>query len=41
GVKRCPSCSVWIEKDGGCSHMSCSACRGEFCWRCRSRWSGG
>ena len=28
----CPKCHVRIEKNGGCSHMSCSRCGHSFCW---------
>ena len=31
GAKRCPSCSVLIEKDGGCSQVSCT-CGHTFNW---------
>eukprot|EP00183_Erythrolobus_madagascarensis_P005185 CAMPEP_0185858096 /NCGR_PEP_ID=MMETSP1354-20130828/29840_1 /TAXON_ID=708628 /ORGANISM="Erythrolobus madagascarensis, Strain CCMP3276" /LENGTH=404 /DNA_ID=CAMNT_0028560375 /DNA_START=9 /DNA_END=1220 /DNA_ORIENTATION=- len=34
-TKRCPACKVRIQKNAGCSHMSCSACGADFCWRCR------
>mmetsp|Transcript_18810 Transcript_18810/g.27170 ORF Transcript_18810/g.27170 Transcript_18810/m.27170 type:complete len:229 (-) Transcript_18810:560-1246(-) len=34
GCKRCPSCRSYIEKDGGCRHMTCTFCHHEFCWRC-------
>mmetsp|Transcript_30427 Transcript_30427/g.87232 ORF Transcript_30427/g.87232 Transcript_30427/m.87232 type:complete len:538 (-) Transcript_30427:105-1718(-) len=30
-VKRCPSCNEYIEKNGGCDHMTCR-CRHEFHW---------
>ncbi|KAK1215215.1 hypothetical protein PQX77_022188 [Marasmius sp. AFHP31] len=33
GVKRCPSCQVWIEKTEGCNHMSCK-CGAHICWVC-------
>ncbi len=32
--KPCPSCNVRIEKNGGCQHMHCRACRIHFCWLC-------
>ncbi|GBE87718.1 hypothetical protein BKA93DRAFT_904453 [Sparassis latifolia] len=32
-VKKCPSCSVPIEKLEGCNHMSCR-CGAHICWRC-------
>ncbi|KAF9522378.1 hypothetical protein CPB83DRAFT_822882 [Crepidotus variabilis] len=31
GFKKCPSCSRWIEKNGGCNHMSCR-CGAQFNW---------
>ncbi|KAL0566843.1 hypothetical protein V5O48_015156 [Marasmius crinis-equi] len=33
GVKRCPSCRIWIEKTEGCNHMSCK-CGAHICWVC-------
>jgi len=33
GYKRCPSCAVWVEKSGGCNHMTCK-CRAHICWVC-------
>lgn len=33
GVKKCPSCDVWIEKIEGCNHMSCK-CGAHICWKC-------
>ncbi|KAJ7273089.1 hypothetical protein C8J57DRAFT_265998 [Mycena rebaudengoi] len=33
GVKRCPACSVWIERTEGCNHMSCR-CGAHMCWVC-------
>jgi len=38
--KQCPFCLVWIEKNGGCQHMTCHHCRGEFCWHCFGNWRG-
>jgi ariadne-1 len=33
-VKRCPKCSQYIEKNGGCDHMKCGhrGCGYEFWW---------
>ena len=33
-VKPCPHCQVKIFKVEGCNHMTCAACKGEFCWIC-------
>ncbi|KAJ7702222.1 hypothetical protein B0H17DRAFT_1043250 [Mycena rosella] len=33
GVKRCPTCSVFIEKTEGCNHMTCR-CGSHICWVC-------
>ncbi len=34
----CPKCGVCIEKNGGCSHMTCNRCKHEFCWVCSNDW---
>lgn len=36
----CPHCSVWIEKNFGCNHMTCTNCRWEFCWQCKGNYHG-
>ena len=33
-VKKCPKCSILIEKNGGCNHMTCPKCAAHICWRC-------
>lgn len=38
-VRSCPFCRVAIQKDGGCNHMTCTQCHGEFCWVCLQAWS--
>mmetsp|Transcript_52303 Transcript_52303/g.124789 ORF Transcript_52303/g.124789 Transcript_52303/m.124789 type:complete len:398 (+) Transcript_52303:138-1331(+) len=35
GFKKCPQCGIACEKaDDGCDHLTCVACRFEFCWLC-------
>ncbi|XP_022670380.1 probable E3 ubiquitin-protein ligase RNF144A-A [Varroa jacobsoni] len=34
GIKRCPHCSVLIEREDGCAQMLCKNCRHVFCWFC-------
>nr|XP_015831320.2 E3 ubiquitin-protein ligase parkin [Nothobranchius furzeri] len=38
-TKRCPRCSVPVERNGGCMHMQCSLCRAEWCWLCGVPWN--
>ncbi|KZP26844.1 hypothetical protein FIBSPDRAFT_928501 [Athelia psychrophila] len=33
GYKKCPQCTVWIEKTKGCNHMTCK-CGAHICWVC-------
>lgn len=33
-LKRCPQCSVVIEKNYGCPELSCTICGFRFCWLC-------
>lgn len=37
-TKKCPKCSVRIEKNQGCNHMVCRHCKFEFCWVCLGAW---
>jgi hypothetical protein len=34
GCKKCPGCKIYIEKNEGCSHMTCRSCGTHFCWHC-------
>uniref|UniRef100_A0A3Q2CPR7 E3 ubiquitin-protein ligase parkin n=2 Tax=Cyprinodon variegatus TaxID=28743 RepID=A0A3Q2CPR7_CYPVA len=38
-TKKCPSCLVPVERNGGCMHMQCSVCRAEWCWLCGVLWN--
>ena len=35
-VQNCPKCDTLIEKNEGCSNMSCTVCSFCFCWTCGS-----
>ncbi|CAF1031505.1 unnamed protein product [Rotaria sordida] len=35
--RHCVSCNNFIEKNGGCNHMTCR-CGAEFCWLCTAYW---
>ena len=37
-TKRCPKCSVRIEKNQGCNHITCRHCKYEWCWVCNGDW---
>lgn len=39
-TKKCPKCLVRIEKNQGCNHMTCHACKHDFCWICMEPWEG-
>ena len=38
GTKQCPRCSVTIQKNKGCDHMTCRACKHEFSWTTLKSW---
>ncbi|KAI0021235.1 hypothetical protein F4780DRAFT_778752 [Xylariomycetidae sp. FL0641] len=40
GWKRCPNCTVFVERDGGCNDMECH-CGQLFCYRCGYALDGG
>lgn len=33
-VKKCPKCTVLIQKASGCNHMECKSCKTHICWNC-------
>lgn len=33
-IKKCPSCSYLIQREGGCAQISCRNCQHVFCWWC-------
>jgi hypothetical protein len=33
-AKACPFCKSVTEKNGGCNHMTCKSCDGQWCWLC-------
>lgn len=37
--RNCISCNEFIEKNGGCNHMTCR-CGAQFCWACGGLWKG-
>mmetsp|Transcript_63399 Transcript_63399/g.124515 ORF Transcript_63399/g.124515 Transcript_63399/m.124515 type:complete len:435 (+) Transcript_63399:63-1367(+) len=40
-AKMCPGCQAIIEKNGGCNHMTCRACRHQFHWCCGQTYGSG
>jgi len=39
--KKCPHCKVPTQKGDGCNHMTCSQCRGHWCWICGTKVKSG
>jgi len=39
-TKACPNCNVYVEKNGGCNHITCRQCSYEWCWMCMKIWKG-
>ena len=40
-IKRCPRCKMYTEKNEGCNHMTCVACKYQWCWLCEKQYSYG
>uniref|UniRef100_A0AAX7VV30 E3 ubiquitin-protein ligase parkin n=1 Tax=Astatotilapia calliptera TaxID=8154 RepID=A0AAX7VV30_ASTCA len=38
-TRPCPTCSVPVERNGGCMHMHCPLCKAEWCWLCGVPWN--
>ena len=36
----CPRCHAHIQRNGGCNHMVCTACKQHFCYKCGKDWNG-
>ena len=36
-TKKCPQCSVLIEKISGCNHIQCTLCNTHWCWECGAK----
>nr|KAJ3400505.1 hypothetical protein HK105_004692 [Polyrhizophydium stewartii] len=39
--KRCPNCSVLINRDEGCNKVDCLFCGHKFCWQCLGQFEKG
>ncbi|KAI8340378.1 hypothetical protein EDC96DRAFT_611180 [Choanephora cucurbitarum] len=39
--RRCPNCSIMINREEGCNKVDCSYCGFSFCWACQSSWADG
>ena len=40
-TKACPRCRAATQKNGGCNHITCRACRHEWCWLCSASYKAG
>jgi hypothetical protein len=40
-TKVCPNCRAHTEKNGGCNHMTCQACKHNWCWLCNGPYKSG
>jgi len=40
-VKKCPKCKNFVEKNGGCNHVTCPGCGVHICWRCMGEFAAG
>ena len=40
-IKSCPGCNVAVEREGGCSHITCAVgvCHLQWCWLCEKEWN--
>ena len=36
-AKQCSGCKIWVEKNEGCMHMTCT-CGYEFCYNCGKKY---
>ena len=38
--KICPNCKIFVQHEGGCSHMTCTFCKYQFCYICLGPYKG-